>query len=116
VDDHIAEIDPDAESDALVLGHLGIAIDHSSLDLDCTTDGVDDAREIDQHAVAGSLDDAAAVLSDLRVYTLAAMRLEAFEPAFLARYSQPGLAGHFGGEDRGNTPFDRLFHGLSLPH
>ncbi len=42
-----------------------------------------------QHAVAGGLDDAAAVLPDLRVDELAPMRLEAFEGPFLVRSHQP---------------------------
>src|SRR5208282_5334367 len=61
------------------------------------------------------LDDAAAVLLDLRVDELSAMRLEAFESAFFVRSHQPRVARHTGGEDRGETAFDGLFHSLSLP-
>ena len=55
------------------------------------------------------------MLGDRRIEELAAQRLEAFERAFLVRPHQPRVACHIGGEDRGKTPFDRLFHGLSLP-
>jgi hypothetical protein len=61
------------------------------LDFDRRADRVDDAREFREHAVAGRLDDAAAVLPDLRVDELAAMRLEAFEGAFLVRSLTPIL-------------------------
>jgi hypothetical protein len=55
------------------------------------------------------------VLLDLWVDELAAMRLEAFERAFLVRSHQPRVARHIGGEDRGETAFDGLLHGLPLP-
>jgi hypothetical protein len=43
------------------------------------------------------------VLSDLRIDQLPAMRLEAFERAFFVRLHQARIAGHIGGEDRGET-------------
>jgi hypothetical protein len=70
-----------------------------------------DAREFHQHAVARGLDDAPAVFRDFRIHHLAAMRLEAFERRFLGRSHQPRVARHIGGEDGGETAFDRLLHG-----
>src|SRR5262249_42594222 len=61
------------------------------------------------------LDDAAAVLPDLQIDQLTAVRLEAFECAFLVRSHQPRIACHIGGNDRGETAFDGLLHSLSLP-
>jgi hypothetical protein len=55
------------------------------LDLDCTTDRTDDARKFNQHTVAGGLDDAPAMLPDLRVDKLAAMRLQVVKGALLIR-------------------------------
>src|SRR5215831_12454756 len=106
---------PDAEGDALVLGDLDIAIDHSALDFDRTAHRVDDAREFREHAVAGGLDDAATVLADLRIDQLSAMRFQAFERAFLVRSHQPRVTRDIGGEDRGETPLDGLFHSLPQP-
>ena len=83
IDNHITKIDPDANGYALVLGHLGIAVDHRPLDLGSAADRIDDAREFDQHAVAGRPDDAAAVLLDLGIDQFAAMGLEPFERPFL---------------------------------
>jgi hypothetical protein len=50
------------------------------------------------------------VFFDLRVDQLATMRLEAIERAFLVGPHQPRIARHIGGENRGETAFDRLFH------
>jgi len=67
VDDHVAEIDADPECDALVLGYVGLTVDHCPLHLDSATDRIDDAREVDQHPVAGGLDDPPVVFCDLGV-------------------------------------------------
>src|SRR3984957_4398627 len=63
-DDDVANVDPDAEDDAVRLGDDSIAGDHAALDHDRTTDGVDDAREFDERPIAGGLDDAAVVSRD----------------------------------------------------
>ena len=47
-----------------VLRRAGVALGHAALDVDGAAHGVDDAGELDQQAVAGGLDDAAAVLGD----------------------------------------------------
>ena len=57
-------IDADAEFDAPVGRHVGVALRHSALHLDGAAHRIDDAGELDQDAVAGGLDDAAAVLGD----------------------------------------------------
>ena len=65
LDDDVARIDADAELDALVLRGRGVARRHALLHRDRAGDGFDDARELDEDAVAGGLDDAALVLGDL---------------------------------------------------
>ncbi len=100
VGDDVAEIDPDPKGNALVLGHLGVAVRHRPLDLDGAAHRIDDARKFHQHAVAGGLDDAPVMLPDFRVDELAAMRLQAVEGAFLVRSHQPRITRHIGGEDR----------------
>jgi hypothetical protein len=45
----------------------GVAGDHLALQFDRAAHRVDDAGELDEEAVAGGLDDAAAVLGDLRL-------------------------------------------------
>ena len=48
-------------------GTCRVALGHPALDIDRAAYRVDDAGELDQHAVAGRLNDAAAVLRDLRI-------------------------------------------------
>ena len=68
-------IDADAKPDAPVFVDVGVAVLHPLLHHDGAAHGVDDRGELDQHAVAGGLDDAALVLGDQRVDQLAAMAL-----------------------------------------
>jgi hypothetical protein len=69
-------VDADPKLDALVLGHLGIARSHSALNLHCTTQSVDHARELDENAVPGRLHDPASVLGDRRIHKSPAVRFE----------------------------------------
>ena len=112
VDDHIAEIDADAESDAFAVGYIGIAVDHRPLHFDRAARRIDNAREFHEHAVAGGLDDAPAVLADLGIDELTAMRLEALECTLLIAAHQPRIPGHIGGKDRRQTACDGLLHRL----
>src|SRR5205814_4760318 len=103
LDDHVAEIDADAQLDAAVRRDARVPLGHRLLHRDRAAHRIDDAGKLHQHAVAGGLDDAAPVLGDLRVEELAAQSLEAFERAFLVRPHQPRIPRHIGGEDRGET-------------
>ena len=103
VADDVAEVDADAELDPLLLRDLGVALGHSLLHVDRATHRIDDARKFDQQPVAGGLDDAAAMLFDLRVAQLAADRLQRGERAFLVRPHEPGIAHDIGGQDRSET-------------
>ena len=64
---HVAKVYADAESDPPLLGHLGLAPGHPTLDLDSTADGIHHAGKLRQEAVARVLDDPAAVFLDLRI-------------------------------------------------
>ena len=85
LDDHIAEIDPDAQFDAALRRDTGVPLGHHLLHRDRAAHRIDDAGKLHQQAVAGGLDDAAMVLGDLRIEKLMAQRFEAFERAFLVR-------------------------------
>ncbi len=113
LNDHVAEIDADAEPDAPFVGLLRIAVDHTALDPGGAAYRVDDAREFRQQAVAGVLDDVAPVLLDLRIDQLPEMRLEAFVRAFFVRPHQAQIARHIGGENRGQST--GRGHGSSSP-
>ena len=99
LDDDVAEIDADAELDAPVLRHIGVALAHAALDLGGAGDRVHHARELHQHAVAGELDDAPLVLGDLGVDQLVAMRLERGKRAGLVSAHEAAVADHVGGQE-----------------
>ena len=61
---------------SLVLRQVDGAPGHGALDLHGAADGVHDARELDQRAVAHQLDDAAVVLGDRRIHELGAQTPE----------------------------------------
>jgi len=62
----------DAKLDALGGRNVGIALRHRALQIDRAAYGIDDAGKLGQKAVAGRLDDAPAMLGDLRVREVAA--------------------------------------------
>jgi len=71
---------------------------HLLLHLDRAAHRFDGAGELDQHAVAGGLDDAPAAFGDLGIDDVAQRRLEARQRPFLVRFHQTGIADHIGGE------------------
>ena len=85
VDDDVTKVDADAEADALALRQIGVAILHPLLHHDGAAHGIDDRGELDQHAVAGGLEDASAVLVDQRIDQFPPMSLENGEGLFLVR-------------------------------
>ena len=87
LDDDVAEVDADPEYDPLVFRDRDVALGHPALHRDRAGDGLDDAREFDQDAVAGRLDDAALVLGDLGIDQFAPQRL--VEPFQRATSSAP---------------------------
>jgi hypothetical protein len=74
--DHIPEIDTDPKVDPLVARNGSVPFGHTSLEFDRAGDGFDHARELDQHAISGRLDDTPFVFGDLRIDELAAMGSE----------------------------------------
>src|SRR6266576_7122134 len=89
--DDVADIDAEAEFDALVRWHGGISLDHGALDFHPTSHGVHRACELDQHPVASGFDDTAAVFSDARIDQLAAVRLERGESSHLIKPHQAAV-------------------------
>src|SRR6516225_68331 len=115
--DAILTSSPNSESDVLVLGDTGIAIDHRALGLRCTPHRIHHARKLHQHAVAGVLDDAAAVLEN-RINQLTEMRFDPFVGAFLIGTHKPAVTGDVGDENGGQPAFDafRGQSGAPRPH
>ena len=67
LDDHVAEIDADAEFDTPFSGNVSVALCHVALHLDRTANRIDNTSELDQCAMAGGFDEAAAVFPSLWV-------------------------------------------------
>jgi hypothetical protein len=103
LDNHVAEIDADAQFDAALRRDTGVPLRHRLLHFNRAAHRIDHARKFHQQAIAGGLDDAARMLGDLRIEKVAAQRFEAFERALLIRPHQPRIPRHIGGEDRRET-------------
>src|SRR6266436_3916812 len=101
LNDHVAQIDADAELHPPRRRDVRVTSRHSALNLGSAQHGVGDAVEFDQHAVASGLDDAATVLRDSRIDELDPMGLETRERPRLVDLHQPTVADHVSGEDRG---------------
>jgi len=115
VDDDIADIDADAEDDALVLGHARIAADHAALDYHCAPDRIDDTGKFDQRAVACGLDDTAAMTGNRPVNQRSAMGFQRLHGADLVRLHKPAVADDIGGENGRQPAHNPLFAQGSLP-
>ena len=76
VDQHVAQVDPDAEFNALVFRKIGAAFGLRSLCLYGSTIRIDDDCELGQHPVAYELDDTAMVFRDLGIDKVRAQCLE----------------------------------------
>ena len=79
----VAEMDADAEFDALVSRDAGVALGHRVLHFDRAPHRVDHAAELDDRAVAGALDHPALVHGEGRIDQIAAQRPEPREGAVL---------------------------------
>ena len=81
--DHVAQMNADAELDAALGRHAGVALDEAVLHLDRAAHRVDHAAELDEAAVAGALDNAPAMGGDGGVDQIAAQPPEprqAYDP------------------------------------
>jgi hypothetical protein len=106
LDDDVAKVHADPEGDPLFLRCPGIAFSQSSLHGHRARDGFDDARELEQNAVPGRLDDAPAMFVDFRIDLFAPMRLQPGERAFLIGTHKPAVSRDVGGENGGQPAFD----------
>ena len=108
IDDDVADVDADAEFDARVLRHVGVLRGHAALDFDRAAHRIDGAGELHQHAVAGGLDDAAAMRGDTGIDQRLAQRLSVGERAFLVATHQAAVAGDIRRQHRRQPPFHAL--------
>src|SRR5208282_2368465 len=94
-------MDADAEDDATVVWHARVALDHRVLHFDCAAHCVDHTAELDERAVAGTLDDAPVVDCDRWVDEIAAERPEAGQRAIFVRAGEPAESDDVSSENRG---------------
>ena len=113
LDDDVALMYPDAKGHRQVRRDAGIAWDHCPLYFDRALDGFDHAGELDQHPVAGRLDHAPVMLSDLRVDKLASVGPEGGKRPRLVDAHEATVAYHVGGQDGSEFTFNFLCsHGI----
>ena len=111
LDDHVAQVDTDAELDAPPLGGARVAPRHRALHLDRTLNGIDDACELGQDAIAGGLDDAPVVRGDGGLDQLAEVRLHGRQRGRFVLPHETRVADHVGRQDRRQPArIARLFH------
>jgi hypothetical protein len=96
LDDHLAEVDADADLDATILLYRGITFENAPLDRDCTFDGVDDTAKFGEQPIAHEFENAPMVFSDLGLEELFPMQLKLLEGTGLVLLHQPGIADHVG--------------------
>ena len=97
-------MDADAELDALVGRHAGVALDHAVLHFDRAAHRVDHAAELDDRAVAGALDDAPVMGGDGRIDQIAAERPQPRKSPVLVGPGEPAVADDIGHQDRRELP------------
>ena len=91
VDDDVADMDADAKCDAAILRHGRIGLRHGALNVERAAHRVDRAGEFDQHAVAGRLDDAAAMFGDFRIDQRAPAVLESRQSSLFVASHEPAV-------------------------
>jgi hypothetical protein len=64
IENDVTDVNADAELNFDVLRYRGVLLRHTPLDLNRTTYRINSASKLDQHSIAGGLDDAAAMYGD----------------------------------------------------
>src|SRR5215204_6250955 len=110
--DHIAEMDSEAVRNALLFRRR--AHREAALKRNRPAHGVEPAREFNQKAVSGRLDDAAAMGCQRRIDLVAAQGTQPIQGAFLVFGNEPTIACYVGYQDcreaarSGAAGFERL--------
>jgi hypothetical protein len=93
VDDDVSDVDADPKSNTLMMRDVNILPSHALLNFNGTSRGIHRARELDQHAVAGGLDDASAMRGDGGINQRLSEHLELRERALLVEAHQLAITG-----------------------
>jgi hypothetical protein len=115
LDDHVAEIDANAERDAPVVRQAGVDLNHPLLQVDGTLDGIHRAGELNQGAVAHQLDDPAAMLRNHWFEDGFPAVSKRSQRAGLIRLHEATVTDHISGKDCCETAFHAGSLGNSDP-
>src|SRR6476469_6205435 len=83
LDNDISQVNADAKYDAPIRRDRCIVLGHCALYRDRAAHRIDDAEKFDKQSIASGLDDAAAMLGDLRIANFAPDHPQGGERAFL---------------------------------
>jgi len=101
--DDVAEMQADAEGLPPLDRHVGVALGHAALQLDCRAHRLDGAAELGHHAVTDGLDDAAVVALEHRRDQLGEMGAQIGERLLLVGAHHAAVARHVGEQDGGKA-------------
>ncbi len=94
VDDDVTDIDAGTKVESPIGSNAFVALGHGALDVDRAPNRFDDAREFQQHAVAGALDDAPFVFGDLGVDEVPPVGFQRGQGAALVAAHQARVSNH----------------------
>ena len=104
LDDHLAEIDADAQIDAFVLGNRSVALGHAALHRHGAFHRIDDTAEFSKHAVAHELEDAPVMPFNVRFEQFFPTGPQALKCPCLVALHERRVADHVGCEDGRELP------------
>jgi len=104
----ISDVNAEAKLDPDMLRHIGVLPGHAALDFNGASHRIDGAGELRQHAVAGGLDDSAAIRSDCGIDKGISESLELGECAFFVLAHQTAIAGYIRRQYSRQSPFHAI--------
>jgi hypothetical protein len=106
LDDHVTDIDADAESNARLFRLADCKFLYAGLELHGSSNSFDRARKLRQDPVTSILHDAPAVLGDCRVDSLGQERGEPGVRSFFVAMHEPRITSHIGSQYRRQSALD----------
>jgi hypothetical protein len=114
IDDDVTDVDADAKFDPVVVRHGRVLLGHPALDLYGASDRIHGTSKLDQDAIAGRLDDPAAIGGDGGTDERFPDSLEPSQRAFLIYAHETAVPGDIRCQHRCQTPF-HAFGGQGIP-
>ena len=105
-DQHVAEMDAHAPFHSALAGQIGVAFLCELLESEGAFNGTNDRGELNQHAIAGRLNDPPTMLRDDRIRR-GAMLAQCLRGACLIEPHEPTVTNEIGGKDCSETTYSR---------